>query len=118
MNEHDGDHEIRSPSVHAAQKPAQRQLMIQYLQARPCGTGRWYVNERQQNTGDDLQQQQHKTCTAEDVPPARSLARDRMLCGLLDEALELHTALYPIVGLLVPGHGRIPLTSLASFASV
>src|ERR1700716_1496937 len=83
-----------------------------------CGACRRHVHQRQQDAGDDLQQQQHKARAAEDVPPARRPARHRMLDRLLDEALELHTALYPIVGLLLPGPGRISLTSLASLASV
>jgi hypothetical protein len=29
VNQHDGNHEVRSPAVHRTQKPAQRQLVVQ-----------------------------------------------------------------------------------------
>ena len=36
MNEDDGDHEVGAPSMHRADEPAKRNLMIQGLQAAPC----------------------------------------------------------------------------------
>ena len=33
VDEHDGDHEVRAPAVHGAQKPAERDVVVEELQA-------------------------------------------------------------------------------------
>ena len=55
VNEDNGDHEIRAPSVQRANEPAQRNVVIQNLQAVPRLARGGHVDEREQNAGDDLQ---------------------------------------------------------------
>jgi hypothetical protein len=45
MNQDDGDHEVGAPSVHGADEPAKRDLMIQGLQAAPGFAGRGDINK-------------------------------------------------------------------------
>ena len=54
VDQHHGDHEVRTPAVHGAQKPSQRELLIQHLQTVPCLARRGDVNDGQQDPGDDL----------------------------------------------------------------
>ncbi len=41
VDEHDGDHEVRSPAVNGAQKPAEGDLVVEELQAGPRFACRW-----------------------------------------------------------------------------
>ncbi len=54
MDQHHGDHEVRSPEVHGAQKPPQRQLVVQHLQTVPRLSGGGNIDDGQQDTGGDL----------------------------------------------------------------
>src|ERR1700678_2909319 len=36
VNQHNGDHKVRSPTMHRAQEPAKSQLVIKNVQAVPC----------------------------------------------------------------------------------
>jgi len=47
VNEHDGDHEVRAPAVEPANEPAERDLVIEGLQAVPRFAGRGHVDERE-----------------------------------------------------------------------
>ena len=49
VDEHDGDHEVRSPAVQGANEPAERDLVIQRLQAVPRLAGGRHIDQRQQN---------------------------------------------------------------------
>ena len=113
VDEHDGDHEVRSPAVHGAQKPAQRNLVIENVEAVPGFARRGNINQSQQNTGEDLQKEQRERGAAEDVPPARRVARHRMQHGVLHRRFELQAPLEPRVdahgGLLHPWHEQSPL---------
>ena len=55
VDEHDGDHEVGAPAVNGAQKPAERDVVVEELQAVPGFAGGGGVDEREQNAGDDLQ---------------------------------------------------------------
>jgi hypothetical protein len=59
VDEDDGDHEVRAPTVNGAQKPAEVDAVIEELQACPGFAGRCGVDERKKNAGDDLQHEQH-----------------------------------------------------------
>ena len=127
VDEDDGDHEIRSPAVHGAQKPAERDLVIENVQAVPRLARRGDIDQSQQNAGEDLQEEQRERRAAKDVPPACGLARNLVQHGVLDRAFELKAALKPGVdvrcGLLHPLHFESPdlvemVTSLALFESV
>jgi hypothetical protein len=100
MDEYDGDHEVRSPSMHRAQEPAERELVVQLVEARPRFASRWDVHQRQQDTRHELQHQQRHGSTAKDVPPTCCISRHGMEGGILDWTLKLDSALEPIVGVL------------------
>ena len=70
VDEHDGDHEVGTPAVQRAQIPAERDVVVQNAEAGPGFVGRRAVDEREQDAGDDLQQQQDGCSAAEDIPPA------------------------------------------------
>ena len=89
VNEHDGDHEVRSPSVHGAQKPAQPQVVVDELQAGVGIARAGRIDQGQQNAGHHLQDQQHHGRAAKDVPPTGGRRRRRMpghLCHRLQQA--------------------------------
>ncbi len=95
MNEDDGHHEVGAPSVHRADEPAERHLMIQGLQAAPCFASRGNINKRQQNSGDDLQEENGERGATEDVEPARRISRDRMFGDLANRRCELQAVVEP-----------------------
>ena len=70
VNQHDGDHEIRTPAVQRAQIPAQPHIVIEKLEAAPRMAGSGSIDQREQNAGHHLQNQNHGRRAAEDIPPA------------------------------------------------
>ena len=111
----------------ARRNQPERDLVIENVQTVPRFTRRRNIDQGQQNAGEDLQEEQRERRTAEDVPPACSLARNGMERSILDRAFELKAALKPCVeiqcGLLHPLHFESPdlvemVTSLAVFESV
>ncbi len=127
VDEDDGDHEVRSPAVQRAQKPAERNLVIQNVEAVPRFARRRNVNQRQQNAGKDLQKEQREGGAAEDIPPACRVARHRVQSRFLHRPFKLQAQLEPVVdaacGLLQPLHEQSPwpveiFTSFAVFESV
>ncbi len=97
VDEHDGDHEVRAPAVNGAQEPAERDVVVEELEARPGLARGRRVDEREQDAGDDLQHEEHGGGGAEDVPPAGAAGRCGMGGGLGDGLLETETALKPVV---------------------
>ena len=55
VNEHDGDHEVGAPAVHGAQKPAELDVVVEELKAAPRVAGRGSVDQREQDAGHHLQ---------------------------------------------------------------
>ena len=84
VDEHDGDHEVRSPAVHGAQKPAEPDVVVEELEAVPGVAGGGRVDEREQDAGHDLKNENDGGGAAEDVPPAGGVGRDLVL-GRFDE---------------------------------
>src|SRR5215475_1438570 len=89
-------HEIRSPPMHRSDEPAKGNLMIQRLQAAPRFAGRWHINQREQDSRDELQNKDSERSAAEDVPPASSVSRYRMLNGFADRCRQLQTLVEPL----------------------
>ena len=79
-----------------AQKPAQGDLMVENVQAVPRLGRRGNIDQRQQNAGDDLQQEQREGGAAEDVPPACGVARHLVQGRVLHRPFELQPALEPV----------------------
>ncbi len=107
MDEDDCDHEIRTPPVQRSNKPAERDLMIEDLQAVPCFSGRGCIKEGEKNTSDDLQHEHHERGAAEHVSPTCGLARDRVLQRFLNRFAELKPLLEPIAHVFDQAHGGL-----------
>src|SRR6266853_5355267 len=95
MNKDDGHHEVGAPSMHRADEPAKRYLMIQGLQAAPCFARRGNINKRQQNSGHQLYEENGERGAAEHVEPTRRISRHRMFRGLKNGCCELQTVVEP-----------------------
>ena len=89
--------------MHGAQEPAERDLVVEILQNIPGLCRRRGIDQRQQDARDDLQNEQHKRCRAEDIPPTGSALGHVMKGGFFDERFKLHTPFKPVVGAPVPG---------------
>ncbi len=99
VDQHNGDHEVRSPAVHAAQEPAQGYAVVQVLQAVPGFPGGGNVDQRQHDAGEDLQDEDGERGAAEDVEPAGRVARHPMLHRLADGAAQLQSRVEPLADL-------------------
>ena len=91
--------------MHGADEPAKRDLMIQSLQAAPCFAGRGHINQRQQNSGDNLQKKDGERGAAKDVEPARRVSRHGMFSGLANRRCELQAMVEPFADSLDQAHG-------------
>src|SRR6185503_9948492 len=49
VDQNDGHHEIRAPSVQSADEPAESDIMVQRLETAPGFAGRKHVDKREQN---------------------------------------------------------------------
>ena len=99
MEEDDGDHEVRAPTVQRADVPAKSDVVIQELKAPPRLAGGWAVNQRQQNAGHHLHDKENGGGASKDIPPAR-IVRGCGVRGCLDHRLdETEAMLDPLVGL-------------------
>jgi hypothetical protein len=108
VNQHDGNHEVRSPAVHRAEEPAKCQLVIQNVQAIPCLSGGGHVDQRKQDTRHNLKHEQDKGGTPKDIPPTGCLIGDGVESHLFDGLAELQTVIKPGVQSLQPAHGDPP----------
>ena len=97
VDEHDGDHEIRAPSMQRAQKPAQRNIVVEELEAVPRLARGRRVNQRKQNAGHDLQHEQHRGGAAKDIPPACAAGRNGMRRRVHGRLAEAEAMLEPVV---------------------
>ena len=105
MNQDDGNHEVGAPSVHGADEPAKRNLMIEGLQAAPCFTGRRNINEGQQNSRYQLQDEDGERGTAEDVEPTRGVARHGMFGRFTNRRCQLQAVIEPFADFRDHAHG-------------
>ena len=96
MDEDDRDHEIRAPAVQGANEPAERDLVIENLQAVPCFSRGGHIKEGEENAGDKLEHEHSERGAAKDVSPACGLARDRVLHRLPDRRGELKPLIEPV----------------------
>src|SRR5580698_2020080 len=82
--------------------------MIENLKAVPGLARGRHIEQRQQNSSDDLKQKHHERGAAEDVSPARALARDTVLERVADGFRKLQTRLEPGAKLFDYAHGDFP----------
>src|SRR5271154_1254466 len=114
MNQDDGDHEVGAPAVHGADEPAQSDLMIQGLQAAPCFAGRRYIDERQENSSDQLQKKYGESGAAKNIEPASRVARHGMLRCFANRRCQLQAMIEPFSDLLDHAHGGFSVVRLAT----
>ena len=112
VNEHDGDHEVGAPAVHGAQKPAERDVVVEEFEAAPRVAGGGSIDQREQNAGDHLKNENHRGGAAEDIPPARGAGRDLVLGRFDGGRAQAEPLLEPVVdvdgALLQAGHELAP----------
>ena len=116
VDQDDRDHEIRAPAVQSANEPAERDLVIENLQAVPCFSRGGHIKEREQNAGDKLEHEHRERGAAENVSPACGLARDRVLHGLPDRRGKLQARIEPVAHFLDQAHGGFPAEMLIRLA--
>src|SRR5438132_75321 len=95
VDEHDGDHEVRSPAVQRPDEPARRYVLIQGVQAAPRLPRRRDVDQGEEDPGDDLQNEDDERRASEDVEPARRLAWHGMRKDSLRGVRELDARVEP-----------------------
>src|SRR5882724_8290436 len=88
--------------------------MIQGLQAAPGFAARGHINERQQDSGHQLQEKDCERGAAEDVEPTCSVSRHGMLSSLANGCRELQTVVKPFADLLDHAHGGFSTDRLAT----
>ena len=101
-----------------AQKPAERDPMIQHLEGVPgLGAGR-HVNQGEQNAGDDLDEKEDQRCAAKHVPPTRRLTRNRMLHYFAQRLDEIQAFIEPFPEIGPRSHGPVLFLLPAGHAPV
>ncbi len=96
VDQDEGDHEIRAPTVECADVPAERDVVIQRLKAAPSLSGGRYVDQSQQNAGNDLHHKHRESGAAKNIEPTGGLSRNFMLSGLTDRGADLQTLVQPL----------------------
>src|SRR6267378_2375171 len=79
--------------------------MIEGLEAIPCFSRRRHINQRKQYAGNNLEHETSKRGAAENIEPARSLARNRMRGGLANWCAKLQPQIEPLADYLDQAHG-------------
>src|SRR5262249_43923508 len=95
VDEDDGDHEVRAPTVEGANEPAGADLLVQGLEPVPRLPGGGDVLEGEQDPGHELEREHGHRRAAEDVEPTRGATRDRVLHRRLDRRAELEPVVEP-----------------------
>src|SRR5215471_6637480 len=75
VQDHNTDHEIRTPVVHRAQEPTKLLVIVQVLETGVSLVRRGNVNEGQTRAGDDLKNETQQRPAAEDIKPALRIFR-------------------------------------------
>src|SRR5882724_7322216 len=95
--------------MQSSNEPAQRDLVIQHLEAIPSLAGRGHVNKSQQDPCDNLEHEHCKRGASENVEPARCLARHWMFRHFGYRRAELQALIEPRADLLYQAHVFVPL---------
>src|SRR5262249_32809956 len=99
VDEDDRDHEVRAPAVHGADEPSEGHVLVEGLQAAPGFPGGRRVDEREEDPGHELLDEDDERGAAEHVPPARGVARHRVLGRFADGGGELQPGVEPLADL-------------------
>src|SRR5882672_8620182 len=89
-------------------EPAEHNFVIQSLKAIPGLPGGGHVNQRQQDSGDNLEYKNNERGAAKHVEPAGGFARDGMLRSFAKGGTHLQASIEPIANCLNQTHFCIP----------
>ena len=76
--------------------PAERLLVVEYLEALPGAGGRGNVDRGETDAGHDLHDEEDERSAAENVPPARRVARDAVTGDLGERLAETQALVEPV----------------------
>ena len=107
MDQDDGDHEVRTPAMQGPNEPPESDAVIENLQAVPGLSRGRHVNQRKQNAGDDLKQENGERGAAEDVKPARGITRDRVPGRFANRRAKLEALVEPGADSSDQAHGGL-----------
>src|SRR5262249_20673973 len=108
------DHEVRAPSVQGPDEPPEGHLVVEGLEAAPGLAGGGDVDEREQDPGHELKRERDEGGAAEHVPPARGVARHRVLGRFADGRRQLRAGVEPLADPRDPhAHEGFPLARAA-----
>src|SRR5258708_27335579 len=91
--------------MHGADKPAERYLMVQSLQAAPCFARRGHVNQSKKNSGHKLKEEHGERRAAKDVEPARRASWHGMFDGFANRRCQLQAMVEPFPDPCNQAHG-------------
>src|SRR6202051_427349 len=100
--------------MHSSNKPAQRDAMIQDLEAAPSLSCRWHINQREQYASDNLDHEARERSAAENVEPAGGFTRNGMLGRLSNRRAQLQAQIEPLTEFLDQAHVVPPRVVLAA----
>src|SRR5262249_2094486 len=96
-------------------EPSEGHLVVQRLEAGPRLSGGGDVDESEEDPGHELQRKDGQRGAAEHVPPARAVARHRMLGRVADRRGQLQTGVEPgEEPREIRAHGGLPPASAAT----
>src|SRR4029077_6253553 len=105
VNQNERHHEIGAPSVHRADEPSKRYVVVQSLETAPRLTGGGNIDERQKNAGNQLQEKYGECGTPEHIKPACRVSRDTVFRGFANRSCELQAPIEPLSNLRDYAHG-------------
>ncbi len=104
VNEDNGHHEVRAPSVQCADEPPQSHVVIQILQTVPRLAGGRDINECQHDSGDELQKEHDEGGASKHIPPTGRVLRHGMLGNFTDGRGKLQSPVKPLPDLSDQAH--------------
>src|SRR5437588_1015638 len=93
--------------MQGANKPSERDAVIERLQTVPGLPGGRHINQRKKNAGDHLKHENGERGTAEDIKPTRGITRNGMLDRFANCRAHLETLVEPRADLADQAHGGL-----------
>src|ERR1700686_4392653 len=95
-------------------KPAQRDAMIQGLEAAPRLACRRHINQREQYASDNLDHEARERGAAENIEPAGSFTRNRVFGRVANQRAHLQPQIQPLPKFADQAHVASPRAVLAA----
>jgi len=99
--------------VQRADKPAESHIMVQILKTVPRFSRRRHVNQREENSGSQLQKEDGECGAAKHVEPACRVSRHGMFGGFPNGSRQLQAAVEPFPDPCDHAHGGVLLSRAA-----